>query len=84
MRRRRWLELLHEYDFQIQYQAGKDNVVADALSRKSILATIPMLQINLSKIMRQFYQQDLFFLRLTFALLAHPKSDKQSQITKGF
>ena len=32
MRQRRLLELLHEYDFQIEYQIGKDNVVADALS----------------------------------------------------
>ncbi|GKB53893.1 putative nucleotidyltransferase, ribonuclease H [Tanacetum coccineum] len=35
MRQRRWLELLKDYDANIQYHSGKANVVADALSRKS-------------------------------------------------
>nr|GFA32652.1 hypothetical protein [Tanacetum cinerariifolium] len=35
MRQRRWLELLKDYDTNIQYHPGKVNVVADALSRKS-------------------------------------------------
>nr|GFB43149.1 reverse transcriptase [Tanacetum cinerariifolium] len=34
MRQRRWLELLKDYDTNIQYHPGKTNVVADALSRK--------------------------------------------------
>jgi len=34
LRQRHWLELLKDYDLQIQYQLGKVNVVADALSRK--------------------------------------------------
>ncbi|GKA56166.1 retrotransposon protein, putative, ty3-gypsy subclass [Tanacetum coccineum] len=35
MRQRCWLELLKDYDTNIQYHLGKANVVADALSRKS-------------------------------------------------
>ncbi|XP_048502988.1 uncharacterized protein LOC125498759 [Beta vulgaris subsp. vulgaris] len=35
MRQRRWLELIKDYDMEIQYHEGKANVVADALSRKS-------------------------------------------------
>ena len=35
MRQRRWLELIKDYDLDIQYHEGKANVVADALSRKT-------------------------------------------------
>nr|GFC51748.1 hypothetical protein [Tanacetum cinerariifolium] len=35
MRQRRWLELLKDYDTNIQYHPGKANVVADTLSQKS-------------------------------------------------
>ncbi|KAD4385967.1 hypothetical protein E3N88_26136 [Mikania micrantha] len=35
MRQRRWLELLKDYDANIQYHPRKANIVADALSRKS-------------------------------------------------
>nr|GFC88247.1 reverse transcriptase [Tanacetum cinerariifolium] len=35
MRQRHWLELLKNYDTNIQYHPGKANVVADALSKKS-------------------------------------------------
>ncbi|GJV59345.1 hypothetical protein Tco_1465445 [Tanacetum coccineum] len=34
MRRRRWLELLRDYDCEIRYHPGKANVVSDALIRK--------------------------------------------------
>ena len=36
MRQRRWIELLKDYDCIIQYHPGKANVVANALSKKSV------------------------------------------------
>jgi hypothetical protein len=45
MRQRRWLELIKDYELEIHYHLGKENVVADALSRKSqvnMLAAHPM------------------------------------------
>jgi hypothetical protein len=45
MRQRRWLELIKDYNLNVQYHLGKANVVADALSRKShCLNTQPLLE----------------------------------------
>ena len=38
LRQRRWLELFKDYDCTIDYHPGKANVVADALSRKTVAA----------------------------------------------
>ncbi|GJX49380.1 putative reverse transcriptase domain-containing protein [Tanacetum coccineum] len=36
MRQRRWIELFSDYDCEIRYHPGKENVVVDALSQKEI------------------------------------------------
>ncbi|GKC17896.1 putative reverse transcriptase domain-containing protein, partial [Tanacetum coccineum] len=41
MRQCRWLELLSDYDCDIRYHPGKENVVADALSQAQIEALKP-------------------------------------------
>ena len=42
LRQKRWLELLKDYELVIDYHPGKANVVADALSRKSLFALSAM------------------------------------------
>ena len=37
VRPRRWLELIKDYNCKINYHLGKANIVADALSRKSMV-----------------------------------------------
>jgi hypothetical protein len=51
MRQRRWLELIKDYDCEINYHPRKANVVADAFSRKSTaeLATLGISQPQLIK-----------------------------------
>ena len=36
MRQRRWLDVVKDYDHEILYNLSKENVVMDALSRKSV------------------------------------------------
>ena len=54
MRQRRWIELLKDYDCIIQYHPGKANVVANALSKKSVgsLAAIRCCQRQLLEYLR--------------------------------
>jgi hypothetical protein len=40
LRRRRWLELIKDYDLGINYHPGKANVVAGALSHRSHLSQL--------------------------------------------
>ncbi|GJW33445.1 putative nucleotidyltransferase, ribonuclease H, partial [Tanacetum coccineum] len=60
MRQRRWLELLKEYNANIQYHPGKANIVADALCRKSYgsmscLITQPEIVADLNRLKVEIY-----------------------------
>ena len=44
LRQRRWLELLKDYDMSVLYHPGKANVVADALSRVSIVSVLHVVE----------------------------------------
>ena len=59
MRQRRWMEFLEDYDFTLHYHPGKENVVADALSRKSdgVLASIASQEWRMLKTVGQFRLQ---------------------------
>ena len=40
LRQCRWVEYMKDYDFELAYHPGKANVVADALSRRSHVASL--------------------------------------------
>ncbi|XP_058759538.1 uncharacterized protein LOC131632826 [Vicia villosa] len=57
--KRRWMEYLKDFDFDLKYHPGKANKVADALSRKEIkVAELMMLEFGL---MEKFRNLDLQF-----------------------
>ena len=59
MRQRRWMEFLEDYGFTLHCHPGKENVVADALSRKSwgALASIDSREWKMLQTVRQFRLQ---------------------------
>ena len=59
MRQHRWMEYLKDYDFTLHYHPGKENIVADALSRKSqrVLASVVSREWQMLKTVGQFSLQ---------------------------
>ncbi|GKA76357.1 hypothetical protein Tco_0782818 [Tanacetum coccineum] len=62
MRQSRWLELLADYNCEIRYHPGKENVVADALSRKERIK--PLRDRSLVMIIIQNYHHKFSKLKL--------------------
>ena len=84
MRQRRWIEVLAEYDFDIKYTKGKDNQVADALSRKALALAISMPNDPLSFAVKEGLVQDEFFGRILQLLSKRDLSDKEKNIVKNY
>ena len=63
LKQRRWVELLKDYDCRILYHPGKANVVADALSRKSMgsLAHISVYKRSIVKELRDLFNMGVQF-----------------------
>ena len=59
MRQHIWMEYLDDYDFTLHYHPSKENVVVDALSRKSrgVLASIAFQEWQMLEVVGQFRQQ---------------------------
>jgi hypothetical protein len=82
MRKRRWLELIKDYELEIHYHPGKANVVADAMSRKSqvnMLAAHSML----FELAKEFDRLSLKFLNNTQGVTVELESTLEQYIRKG-
>ena len=83
-RQARWLDTLQAHDFEVQYRPGKTNVVADALSRPPLLATIMTADVKLldPETLKEQYQNDNYFGEI-FDALVHPDTAKQSVLARS-
>jgi hypothetical protein len=64
-RKRRWSEFMSEYDFGILYIKGKENVVADALSRRPRVFSLIPLKVNLREHVLTQLQGESWYLEVT-------------------
>jgi hypothetical protein len=58
-RQARWMELLQQYEFDVEYIPGKSNLVADALSRRPDLQIHTISSINIDSTIRDNIRQSL-------------------------
>ena len=63
-RQRRWMEFLCEYDFEMKYIQGKENVVADALSRRRHAISLMTLSVYLRSQILQALPTDSWYQEL--------------------
>jgi len=62
MRQRRWLELMADYDIDLQYHPGKVNVMPDALSRRPE-ANMVMLLTQQDELLKEMRRLDLMVIQ---------------------
>jgi hypothetical protein len=67
-KQRRWSEFMSEIDFGILYIKGKENVVADALSRKPHGFSLVTLKVNLRECVLEQLLGDSWYLKVTSTL----------------
>jgi hypothetical protein len=65
VRQRRWSEFMSEYNFGISYIKGKENVVANALSRRPHIFSLVTLKVNLREHVLTQLQGDNLYLKVT-------------------
>lgn len=74
---------LLEFDFQIQYKKGKENVAADALSRKFTLMAISLVTPKWTEDIEQSYLQDTACKKILEGLLVSPSHESDHNSLQG-
>jgi hypothetical protein len=82
LRQRRWLELIKDYDLEIQYHPGKANVVADALSCKCQVNNITT-HLMSQELCSEMEQLNLGILNTMEATVMEVESTLEQEIRKG-
>jgi hypothetical protein len=59
-RQQKWVSKIQGYDFDIEYVKGKNNVVADALSRRPIAFAMSEIAVNWKSLLLVEYSKDVF------------------------
>jgi hypothetical protein len=82
LKKRRWLELIKDYDLDIQYHPGKANVVADASSRKGQVNNVTTYLIS-QELCMEMEQLNLGMVNNTEATIMEVESTLEQEIRKG-
>jgi hypothetical protein len=82
LRQHRWLELIKDYDLEIHYHLGKENLVADALSRKEHVHSDVVAQLT-DEIVEDFRRLNLGILAHTEGVTIEVESTLEQEIRKG-
>ncbi|GJS50528.1 putative reverse transcriptase domain-containing protein [Tanacetum coccineum] len=78
MRQHRWLELLSDYDYELRYHPGKENVVADELSRKSRPKSLRGPEYTLEHEVKRLKQSRISIVKSeSYVHFVHPLEDAQ-------
>ena len=67
-RQRRWQEILADYDYTIEYKPGKQNQVADALSRIRIDVINPVQNEDILEVLKNEYKKDQMISKIKLPL----------------
>ena len=60
-RHAKWLEFIETFPYVIRYKQGKENIVADALSRRYVLLNTLNARLLGFEHIKDLYQHDMFF-----------------------